>query len=144
MTTSQTELAYSVFYDWSMTLGKLSILALLARVFTFHRMWFKVGVYFWATWIILWWTAGWFIIFLECRPLSTSWGVPTQCRPGFPASVAAATFNAVSDVGMLILPQPLIWHLQLPVPKKVALSLVFLVGGLYVLALRIVNRLEWG
>ena len=115
-------------------LGKLSILALLARVFTLHQMWFKVGVYFWATWTLLWWTAGWFIIFLECRPLSTNWGVPTQCRPSFETSICAAVFNAVSDVGIFTLPQPLIWQLQLPFLKKLALSLLFLVGLLYVLA----------
>ena len=113
-----------------MALGKLSILALLARVFTLHQMWFRVGVYFWATWIVLWWTSGWFIIFLECRPLSTNWGVPTQCRPSFTTSLSASVFNAVSDVGIWVLPQPLIWQLQLPYTKKLALSLLFLVGFL--------------
>lgn len=115
-----------------MTLGKLSVLALLARIFTLHQKWFKVAVYFWATWTLLWWTSGWFIIFLECRPLSTNWGVPTQCRPAFASSISAAVVNAVSDVGILFLPQPLIWQLHLPVAKKYALSVVFLLGGLYV------------
>lgn len=115
-----------------MALAKLSILALLTRVFTLHQIWFKVGIYFWTTWTILWWVASWFITFLECRPLSTSWGVPTQCRPTFKASVCAAVFNATSDIGVLILPQLLIWRLQIPGPKKLGVSLVFLVGALYV------------
>ena len=131
MTSFQTELAFSVCYDWSMALGKLSILALLARVFTLHQKWFKVGIYFWATSTVLWWTSGWFIIFLECRPLSTNWGVPSQCRPAFRTSISAAVFNAISDLGVLILPQPLIWKLQLPVAKRFGLSLVFLMGSLY-------------
>ncbi|KAL1979196.1 hypothetical protein VTN96DRAFT_6518 [Rasamsonia emersonii] len=123
------EIALSVCYDWSMALGKLSVLALLARAFTLRELWFKIGVFFWATWIVLWWMAGWFIIFLECRPLSTNWGVPTQCRPAFRTSLSTSLFNAVSDVGILILPQPLIWKLRLPFIKKFALSLIFLVGG---------------
>lgn len=120
-----------------MALGKLSILALLARIFTLRRTWFKVSIYFWATWTLLWWTAGWLVIFLECRPLSTNWGVPTQCRPAFKTSVATSVFNAISDVGILILPQPMIWQLQLPYSKKLALSLVFLFGGLYVMTLEV-------
>lgn len=128
----QTEVAGTVFYGWSMALGKLSILAMLACIFTLHRKWFKISIYFWATWTVLWWTASWFIIFLECRPLSTNWGVPTQCRPTFRAGVIFAVFNSVSDVAILILPQPMIWQLQLPISKKIGLSLVFLFGGLYV------------
>ena len=132
MTPLKTELAFSVFYDWSMLLGKLSILALLARVFTLHKKWFKISVYFWATWIVLWWTSGLLVIFLECRPLSTSWGVPTQCRPAFKTSVATSVFNSISDMGILILPQPMIWKLHLPFSKKFGLSILFLFGSLYV------------
>lgn len=115
-----------------MFLGKLSVLALLARIFTLSNRPFKIGVYFWATWIFLWWTASWFIVFLECRPLSTSWGVPYQCRPSFTTSICAAVFNVISDFGILILPQPLIWTLRLSYGKKLAISLVFLVGILCV------------
>jgi hypothetical protein len=111
-----------------MFLGKLSVLALLARIFTLSNRPFKIGVYFWATWIFLWWTASWFIVFLECRPLSTNWGVPYQCRPSFTTSICAAVFNVISDFGILILPQPLIWTLRLSYGKKLAISLVFLVG----------------
>ena len=136
----QAELAGQVFYDWSMVLAKLSILALLARVFTLHWMWFKVGVYFWTTWTILWWFASCFVTFLECRPLSTNWGVPTQCRPTFQDGVCVAVFNTISDIGVLVLPQPLIWHLQMPRLKKLGVSLVFLSGALYVIAL---ERMFW-
>ena len=128
----QTELAFSVFYDLSMMLGKISILLLLVRVFTLHQRWFRLSVYFWAAWTMLWWIGGLLVIFLECRPLSTNWGVPTQCRPSFTTSVTVGVFNAVSDVGILMLPQPLIWKLHLPFNKKLWLSVLFMVGSLYV------------
>lgn len=122
-----------------MTLGKLSFLALLARIFTLHRTWFRIVVYFWGTYTLLWWTSGWFIIFLSCDPLSTNWGVPRHCEPGFLALVSAAVTNAISDVGILALPQPLIWQLQLPLGKKIGLSMLFLVGTLYVSFLSIMS-----
>ena len=115
-----------------MALGKLSILALLARVFTLRQKLFKIGIYFWAVYTFLWWSAGLLVIFLECRPVSTNWGSPTQCRPAFKTSVSTSVVNAISDIGILILPQPLIWQLHLPPMKKLGVSLLFLVGSLYV------------
>lgn len=132
LTPPQAEFALSICYDFSMLLGKLSVLALLARVFTLHAKWFKIGIYFWTTWTLLWWTAGCLLVFLQCRPLSTNWGVPFQCRPSFTTSISTATLNAISDLGVLLLPQPLIWNLQLPMKRKLQVSLLFLVGGLYV------------
>lgn len=121
-----------------MALSRLSILALLARVFTLQRMWFKVSIYFWATWILIWWTSGLFIIFLECRPISTNWGEPTHCGPTHTTSIITAVINSVADVAILMLPQPMIWQLQLPNIKKLGLSLAFLFGGLYVVACKII------
>ncbi|KAG7006141.1 hypothetical protein G7Y79_00016g041260 [Physcia stellaris] len=124
----KTVIAVSLCYDSTMTLGKLSFLALLARIFTLHRTWFRIVIYFWGTYTLLWWMSGWLIIFLSCDPLSTNWGIPRHCEPGFFALVSVAVTNAISDVGILALPQPLIWQLQLPLGKKIGLSMLFLVG----------------
>ena len=113
-----------------MTLGKLSILALLARVFTLRQKLFKIGVYFWTVYALLWFIGDLLVITLECRPVSTNWGIPTQCRPAFSTSVSVSVVNAVSDTGIWLLPQPLIWRLQLPTLKKLGLSLLFLLGFL--------------
>ena len=43
-----------------------------------------------------------------------------------------ATFNAVTDVAILTLPMPIIWHLQAALPKRLALIGVFALGGVYV------------
>lgn len=45
-------------------------------------------------------------------------------------SIAAATVNAVSDLGALILPQLSVWRLQMTRKKKIQISAVFLVGAL--------------
>ncbi len=60
----QAEFALSVCYDLSMLLGKLSVLAILARVFTLHHRWFQIGLYFWTAWTVLWFIAGVFIVTL--------------------------------------------------------------------------------
>ena len=117
-----------MFYDLSMALSKIAILALLVRIFTLDKLWFKIGIYFWLTWTILWWIAAVFVVFLECRPLSSNWGVPYQCRPAFGTAISVAIVNTVSDVGILFLAQPIIWNLHLPLPKKFMLSGVFMIG----------------
>lgn len=83
-------------------------------------------------WLELREAAGVFVIFLGCRPLSTNWGVPHQCRPSYRTSISVAVCNTIADFVILILPQPMIWQLQLPRMKKLALSVVFLMGILSV------------
>lgn len=47
-------------------------------------------------------------------------------------NVWPGVFNILSDFYLLILPLPAVWHLQLPIGKKVGITLMFLTGLLYV------------
>jgi hypothetical protein len=46
--------------------------------------------------------------------------------------VVSASINTVSDCMTVLLPQPVIWGLNIGKRRKVGLSAVFAVGGLYV------------
>lgn len=47
--------------------------------------------------------------------------------------VSSAALNIVTDVSILILPTLVVWRLQVTKPQKLAVSGIFLLGGLYVL-----------
>ncbi|KAF2462875.1 uncharacterized protein BDR25DRAFT_385439 [Lindgomyces ingoldianus] len=126
----QATLAMSVCYPWSIALAKLSVLSLFARIFTMSNRTIQIGVYFFTVYTILWWISLIFLVFFQCRPFSSNWGIPSQCHVSFATSVSTGVLNAISDIGILALPQPAIWKLQLSLSKKLALSLVFLTGGL--------------
>lgn len=46
--------------------------------------------------------------------------------------VSSAAINILTDVSILILPIPIVWHLQITKSQKLAVSGIFLMGGLYV------------
>jgi large subunit ribosomal protein L36e len=45
-------------------------------------------------------------------------------------NIAAAAINTVSDLSILVLPQKVIWELQMSVKRKVGVSAIFLAGVL--------------
>lgn len=116
-----------------MTLAKLAVLALFARIFTLSSRMIQIGISFFTAYTLLWCVAGMLVIFLGCRPLSSNWGEPYQCRPDFKTSVSVGIVNIISDIRILALPQPAILGLHLSFRRKLALGFVFMMGGLYVL-----------
>lgn len=71
-------------------------------------------------------------IFL-CRPIAKNWDktISGSCGNTTQAYEAFGIINLLIDLAIVILPMPLLWGLQLPVPKKVALTAIFGVGFLY-------------
>ncbi|KAI1423462.1 hypothetical protein F5Y12DRAFT_529579 [Xylaria sp. FL1777] len=128
VTIGKTELALSVSYGTSLCMGKLAILALFTRIFTFINRRFKTMVLILSVVVLCWYTATILVIFLECRPLTTVWGDPYQCFPSQTTTIVLAVINIVIDVAILALPQPLIWKLNCGLRKKLQISAVLLVG----------------
>ena len=116
-----------------MALGKLSVLAFLDRIFSLSNRAIQIGVWLFTVYTIAWFIAQELTYFLECRPLSSNWGVPFQCVPPTWIWPVLGIINIVSDVGILVLPQLKIMRLHFSLPKKIGLCFVFMIGGLYVL-----------
>lgn len=91
---------------------------------------FRIAVYAIAVWIILWFIGLYLDIFLACRPISSYW--KADCAPSYTTSILTSVTNIISDVALLILPQPQIWALQMPLKRKLSVSLLMLLGVLYV------------
>ena len=116
-------------YIICITVIKLSILALLSRIFaSTTARGFYVCIWILSLWMILWAIALSFAYSLQCRPFSSMWSLTDSCRSSLQLEYSASILNAVHDVMLFLLPQPTIWGLPLRTRKKFAVSLTFFIG----------------
>ena len=116
----------------------MSILLFYRRVFpsqatmtSFRIAWFGISV-----WCILWLISTLFAAIFQCYPVSFAWTKVATTIKGtcldFPALLyATAVLNIITDVAILLLPMPIVWHLRIQMSQKIAISGIFLLGGLY-------------
>lgn len=69
--------------------------------------------------------------FLVCKPFAYSWNKLREghCNNQLMVYVSSGIVNLVIDVAIVILPMPMLWGLQLGVPKKIALTFIFGLGA---------------
>jgi hypothetical protein len=68
----------------------------------------------------------------SCTPVSGFWdfSLPSQCISGHYYYLGVAIPNIVTDIVLLIIPLPYIWKLRINGLQKVAVSGIFVLGGL--------------
>ncbi len=97
-------------------------------------------VTYWILWTLMWAQIVFYIIctfveIFQCNPRAKAWD-PTilegHCMNRSAVNIAAASINTASDFMLVVIPQIIIWSLNLPTRKKWAVSAVFLIGLLYV------------
>jgi hypothetical protein len=89
----------------------------------------------WAVWCVIILTATIFIgvflqSFLLCRPLNYFWNktVDGTCGDQNAAYLSIAVIELVNDFVIVILPMPVLWKLQMPAKKKMAISALMGMG----------------
>ncbi|KAI0411877.1 hypothetical protein F5X98DRAFT_380285 [Xylaria grammica] len=89
----------------------------------------------WTCHILLWTNVVFYtVIFISanatCKPFAKLWDktLPGDCSDNNAFDVATASYNLVSDVFILLLPQRLIWRLHLKTKAKVGIAFIFAVG----------------
>ena len=121
-----------VTYSLTITIVKLSILLLYRRIFItqgFQRTTIYVGLI-----CLAWFFIAIFVDLFQCSPFKAAFDVELlftdQCinLQAFYWGITAA--NLVLDVILLYLPLHMVWGLQLPKRHKIALSGIFMLGGL--------------
>lgn len=67
---------------------------------------------------------------LNCQPFEATWNptIAGSCGPMTTVELACVVVNMGTDLAILLLPQPIIWKLQMPTSRKIAISLMFVVG----------------
>ncbi|KAI9789339.1 MAG: hypothetical protein M1816_006228 [Peltula sp. TS41687] len=125
--------AYTVIYPACITLIKLSILLLYSRLFvirTFRHVVFIVEIF-----VVALGVASCFATFFRCTLVSNAWRAPWDqlvagvCIDRGKLYNATASLNIIADFALLILPMPVVWHLQMSRRQKLALTGVFALGS---------------
>ncbi len=68
------------------------------------------------------------------------------CRPNFALAKIVGAVNAAIDLTILLLPVPMVWGLQMPRKRKIAVSGIFGMGLLYAscpMTIRIPISTDW-
>ena len=119
-------------YLLSVCMGKLTILAIYARIFTSKGMLYTT--YTLAGVVIASWFGSSIACILQYLPVGCQWDPNAT---GYCRSFDILAFfrylslpNIITDVFMLVLPMPMIWQLKLSRSQKFGLTGVFLTGSM--------------
>lgn len=119
-------------YTLTITIVKLSILVLYRRIFstvTFRRTTPIVGAV-----VMLWFIVALFTDLFQCRPFQAAFDLELlftdQCINLQAYYWGITASNLCIDVFMLYMPLHMVWGLKLPTRQKIALSGIFLLGGM--------------
>lgn len=132
LTRGQWALVAETFYNVSIMVTKISILALFNRIFPYQ--WFKRTILGLGCFIVAYSIPQIFGTIFQCVPVHARWtpGTPATCIHYVGMIIACGVINIVTDFIMLGLPIPALWSLQVSSHRKWALTFMFLIGGMYV------------
>ncbi|KAI0406564.1 hypothetical protein F4802DRAFT_596261 [Xylaria palmicola] len=123
----------STIYGICIFFIKLSILMQYIEIFMPNR---EPLIMFWATIVLivanfLFYSTSVFLEIFSCQPIDKAWNLLIKeghCIDLIKLNIAASTFNVISDITILLLPQPMIWKLKLPFRNRLTVSTIFLVA----------------
>ena len=111
---------------------KLAILVQYLRIFVAMK---KRNWMYWTCHTLIWLSMACYgLLFLfrlfTCTPVKKFWRpwISGNCFDEIALNFVAITINTVSDVIVVVVPQPIIWNLQISTKRKVGLSAIILVG----------------
>ncbi|KAI1116257.1 hypothetical protein F5Y14DRAFT_407368 [Nemania sp. NC0429] len=126
---------------------KLAILLEWIRIFVPSG---SRNLVFWASHIMIFVVIGFYIALIvafnvACTPIEANWNVLingdcTRVDTKY-TNISASAFNLISDVLILLIPQRVIWKLNMSTQKKIGVSLVFAVG-LFACAASLIRLVE--
>ncbi|KAF4969507.1 hypothetical protein FSARC_3293 [Fusarium sarcochroum] len=120
-------LVLALTYIWPPTLTKLAILVLYHRIIP-NRL-FRIAVYLTALSVTAYTVVFTALFAGPCNPQSTGSGV---CLNNI--SVAQAVLNILTDAVLIILPIPVIHHLQMPLKQRATIGALLSLGSGVILA----------
>lgn len=133
LTQLQSTIATEFFYTVTIASIKFSVLLLYRRIFPNRR--FRIVMWSLGAFITSYSLVLFFGIIFQCKPIRGAWDptIDAKCIDLGVIIVVTSALNVFTDVSTLCLPLPLLWRLNLPKERKVQLTGIFLLGGLYVL-----------
>ncbi|KAL5614317.1 hypothetical protein BROUX41_004425 [Berkeleyomyces rouxiae] len=121
-------IAYEMVFATSTLCIKLSALFFYLRVFVNRSL--KLAAKGTMIFVLLWSVGNILQVFLICRPFRAAYdpATPGTCGSQKASFIAIGTFNAVTDVMILVLPIRTVWALKARLSMKIALTAVFTIG----------------
>ena len=121
----------SIFYGPSVYLAKASVLLQLQHIFVPNKrtgLWWMIQMLLWVN--LTFYLADTLVQILQCLPREKIWNpsLPGTCINSYANFIATGSLNVVSDFTILLLPAWSIWHLHLPLKRKLTVSAVFATG----------------
>ena len=112
---------------------KMSILCLYLRIFNISRP------FRYCTWAVMVITFGYLFSdictwIFGCRPIAKNWipDRPGHCILTVKADYGYGSLNFITYLLIFVLPLPMVWRLQLSSKDKLGVSVIFMIGSMYV------------
>ncbi|KAF3083319.1 hypothetical protein TWF102_000728 [Orbilia oligospora] len=122
--------AHMILYVYSIMFTKLSIILFIRRL-SFDKMWHICNGFF--AFHVLFGIASSLALAFQCKPIAAAYDLLTklehQCN-ALTMYYAITSIGVASDIALLFLPAPIVFKLQLPLWKKIAVLFLFSLGGL--------------
>ncbi|KAH7305258.1 hypothetical protein B0I35DRAFT_114363 [Stachybotrys elegans] len=135
------QLIFAIYFSYSiaLTFSKASVLLLMSRIFPSYTKWDWFSLVIWITHSLnLAWLIGVLLgtLFI-CNPITRHWDPtgPGRCGSTDALYIGSAIPGVVIDLIILTLPLPKIWHIHASRSRRIAVTLVFVLGYWYVSAL---------
>ncbi|KAF2020919.1 hypothetical protein BU24DRAFT_10992 [Aaosphaeria arxii CBS 175.79] len=120
------------FYTTSVMFLKAAILLEWTRLFAPYGIspWFSRTCYTLLVFNILFFSTCIIVSASSCRPYKGTWdrAIPKTCTKTFILDMASSCVNVVLDIAVLVLPQNLIWRLQMTLRRKIGIAIIFGIG----------------
>ena len=130
---SKTLYVLEAIYPACTAATKISILLLYRRIFGTRNACFNYALYIIFILLVGCAISSFFTTVFQCAPIDyIGDNARESCINLVSALVALGTVNTVLNGAVLILPMPMVWHLQLPLGQKIAICGIFLLGSGYV------------
>lgn len=110
---------------------KLTILLLFLRIFSPGKNHSTFWIYHSLMWLnFLFYVIVIFLFIFPCQPIKKYWKpwIDGRCLKIVDIIIAIACFNSALDFFLLIVPQKVIWNLQMSFKRRIGVSTIFLVG----------------
>ena len=122
--------AAEIFYVLPIMLTKISILLLYRSIFPGKE--FAMATNIIGALVVAWAIACIGGVIFSCIPVQGYWDLSlnTRCIDSTKFFIGNAVPNMVTDTCILVLPVRRVWQLQLSTNRKIAVSSMFLLGGL--------------
>jgi hypothetical protein len=126
----QTFYAIEVTYTLTLAMVKLGVLLMYKRLFGIDRK-FSIAVNLTMGLVVCWWIAVTITTLLQCQPIQKLWDyrIEGHCFDIMTFFEASAIPNIITDVIILLLPQPIIWKLRLDWSTRFGVCAIFLLGA---------------